>query len=131
MNIIFKVMDHEAMDGEQLIEKINKTFKISHWKRLFIFNGRPYQTIERYNYGEMQMAKCEWSTLSESSIHKIVTAINGKKIRRAVSEGFRVEDVTGYDIVDVYDGKYYIGTFQSITMKDGCNLYGEHYEIDF
>lgn len=126
----YQIMDHVDMNGEELVDKLNKTFKTLWGKPVFLFNGKPYQTGEKYNHVNdgTPMVLFRWSSL-RSAREPILKAFYGIDKFRATSEGIRLEDITGYDVVDVYEGKYYIGTYDRITTRDGANYYGTSYVV--
>ncbi len=116
--ITLKVMDHEEMTGSELINKFNNNSKISHWKNLFLFDGKPYDWCDKYNsvIDGSEMVVFRWSTNGRPR-QPILKAYYSDDQFRAMSNGIKVADITGYDIVDAYEGKRYIGTFKSITTK--------------
>lgn len=118
MAITYKVMDHKDQAGDQLVANINEAYRVLHAKPLFIFDGKPYGTIEEYNsvIDGTPMIICRWNTVG-SARHPIIKAFYGADQDRAMSRGIKLEDITGYDVVDAYDGRRYLGTFRAITTK--------------
>lgn len=118
MEINYEVMAHKDMDGNELINKINEGYRITNAKEIFIYDGKPYAMMEKYNsvIDGTPMVLCRWCSV-RSTRQPILKAFYGIEQMRAMSRGFKVEDITGYDIVDAYGDKRYLGTFRRITTK--------------
>ena len=124
--ITFRVMDHKDMDGVEVVNKLNKAFQILHGKPIFFFDEKPYQTgriVENPFDDGTDVVYFRWHSLR--SARGILNAYYGESQFEARSQAIKVEDITGYDIVDAYYGTWYIGTYERITTKDGSKRYGK------
>ena len=114
----YEVMDRKEMSGSELISKINDGYSVTNGKTVFLFNGRPYQTADRYirvDNGK-QMVQFRYGRMKDERFHGILRPFYEYGMV-ARSEAIEVEDIIGYEVVDVWDGKYFVGTYRNVLVR--------------
>lgn len=111
---IKKASEFKQMNAEDLLKKINETYNAMGLRTCFFFNGKPF-SVAREVITDEDESVILFKAVTNSLQANFVSRFWDGEAKKA--EKVMKSKVVGYEIVDVYESKKYVGSYKNIVIK--------------